>query len=286
MQRAQVLAQCEKIGHDKNRRGQHQGRVNAGRDEQRHDQEIQRTDHQVQPRAEHIVDFAHIVRRARHGIADRLQVMESHALAQQADIQLVAHFPFHGLRQKLRAKVAAKLQHPPQHLRARHPQRQPGKLFNLRRAGQDSVESLPDQERGDRRQGGISQRSANVDQPQYPVADGMREDPAHRSAAVALEAVFRVNSVWKPAFVEEAAIPLLSYPACCAHFSEIRPRSDSTFRISTSITSPTCIGHPWRNLAAVQQPILLDANIDKRAKVDHVAHSAFQAHPRGQVFHL
>ena len=66
---------------------------------------------------------------------------------------------------------------------------------------------------------------------------------------------------------------MFHYPS--GHCSDIRPRSSSTFKINTSITSPTCMG-AGRHLAAVQQPVLLDADIDKCAKVDHVAHGAFQ----------
>ena len=80
-------------------------------EQQGHNQKVERTHHQVNAWAEQKVDFAHIIGSARHGVAYRLDVVKSHALAQQANVNLIAGFAFHCLRQQLNAKVAGKLDH-------------------------------------------------------------------------------------------------------------------------------------------------------------------------------
>ena len=81
-------------------------------------------DHQVDARAEHQVDLAHVIRGARHGVAHRLQVVEGHALAEQGDVQLVADIALHALRHQLGAEVAPELQHAAHDLRAAEDERQ------------------------------------------------------------------------------------------------------------------------------------------------------------------
>ena len=59
-------------------------------DKDGHEDEDERPNHEVNARAEHEVDLAHIVRRARHDVAHALTTVEGEAFAQQAEVQLVA----------------------------------------------------------------------------------------------------------------------------------------------------------------------------------------------------
>ena len=91
-------------------------------EEQRHDQEDERADHQVDARAEHVIDFAHVIGGTCHGIADRLEIVEGHALAEQGNVQLIAHITFDALGHELGTEIAAQLQNPAEDLRSAHQQ--------------------------------------------------------------------------------------------------------------------------------------------------------------------
>ena len=90
----------------------------SGDDEERNHHEERGADHQVDARAEHQVDLAHVIGGARHRIAHGLQVVEGHALAQQRDVDLVADVAFEALGHQLRAEVAAELEHAADDLRS------------------------------------------------------------------------------------------------------------------------------------------------------------------------
>ena len=81
VQLMQKALQQNEVHHRKDQRHNDQRRVHDGRDKDRHDQERQRSDDEVDAGIEHQVDFAHVVGGACHRIADRLQVVEGHALA-------------------------------------------------------------------------------------------------------------------------------------------------------------------------------------------------------------
>ena len=80
------------------------------RNEKRHKNENERTHHEVDARAEHVIDLAHVVGGACHRVADGLQVVEGHAFGEQGKIQFIAYLQFHLLREQFRAKVASQLQ--------------------------------------------------------------------------------------------------------------------------------------------------------------------------------
>ena len=85
-ERTQVSAEGNKICNRKQERGEQQRPMVVRSDEQRHDQEDERADHQVDAWAEHIVDLAHVIGGAGHGITDGLETMEGHALGEQGYI--------------------------------------------------------------------------------------------------------------------------------------------------------------------------------------------------------
>ncbi len=142
-------------------------------EEERHDQEDERADHQVDARAEHVIDFAHIIGGARHGIADRLEVVEGHALAEQGNVQFIAHIAFDPLGQEFGSKVAAQLEDAAQDLRPAHQQRQRQQHFRFRRDLEHGIEGITGQHRDVGGEGGIADRADEHDQHQPPVAQGV-----------------------------------------------------------------------------------------------------------------
>ena len=64
-------------------------------------------DDQVDARVEHQVDLAHVVGGAGHGVADRLQAVEGHALAEQAGVELVADVALEPLARSARCRSCA-----------------------------------------------------------------------------------------------------------------------------------------------------------------------------------
>ncbi len=180
----QVLRHGQTVGNDVQRRDQDQRRVIGGGDDQRHDHEVGRADHQVQPGAEQVVDLAHVVRRPGHRVADRLQAVEGHALAQQAEVQLLADVALDALRRELGAEVAPELQHAAADLRAGDHQRQRADQAQVRRGAQHHVEGAPDHHRDDRRQRGVAQRADEQQDQQPPLPPHMGQHPAQRRAAI------------------------------------------------------------------------------------------------------
>ena len=154
----------------------------ARHDEERDDDEERGADHQVQARAEHEVDLAHVVGGARHRVADGLQVMEGHALAEQGDIELVADIALHALRHQLGAEVAAELQDAAHDLRAADDQRQRDQTAQHRVGLEHVVEGVADQHRDGGGQRGIADGAQHQHDQDRPVAHGVRPDPAHRTA--------------------------------------------------------------------------------------------------------
>ncbi len=146
-------------------------------DEERDDQEERCAHHQVYARAEHQVDFAHVVRGARHGVAHRLQVVEGHALAEQGDVELIADVAFDALRHQLRAEVAPELQHAAQDLRAAHDQRQRNEAADNRVGLQHVVEGAAHQHGDGGRQCRIADRAKNQHDQDRPISHGVRPDP-------------------------------------------------------------------------------------------------------------
>ena len=71
-----------------------------------------RADHQVQPGVEHQVDLAHIVGGTRHQVAGGVRVVERHAFAHQAGVDLVARVAFQALADDLAGEVANELKQP------------------------------------------------------------------------------------------------------------------------------------------------------------------------------
>ena len=70
----------------------------------RRDQREARVDDQVDARVHHRVELAHVVGGARHHVADPLAVVERLALAEQAQIQLVAGVALQSLCDELTAE--------------------------------------------------------------------------------------------------------------------------------------------------------------------------------------
>jgi hypothetical protein len=106
VQGPQVGAQGDEVGDGEQDRGQDERPVILRCEDDRHDEEDERADHQVDTGAEQVVHFANIVGGARHGIAHRLQTVEGHALAEQGQVQFVADVALDLLRHQLRAEVS------------------------------------------------------------------------------------------------------------------------------------------------------------------------------------
>ena len=81
--RLEISDKEEEIKEDVNGGNDDQRRVITPCNEQWHEQKDERTYHKVDARAEHVVDLAHVIGGACHRVADGLQVVEGHALAEQ-----------------------------------------------------------------------------------------------------------------------------------------------------------------------------------------------------------
>jgi hypothetical protein len=106
----QVLPKGNEVCEGKHRRCEKQRRVVAGHHKKGDDHEQRGADDEIQARAEHQVDLAHIIGGARHGIAHGLEIMEGHALAEERHVHLVANIAFHPLCDELGPEVASKLE--------------------------------------------------------------------------------------------------------------------------------------------------------------------------------
>ena len=82
----EIARQRNEIDDRENDRGDDQRDVITRREDQRHHDEHERANHQVDARAEHVVHLAHVVGGARHRVAHGLQVVEGHALAEQREV--------------------------------------------------------------------------------------------------------------------------------------------------------------------------------------------------------
>src|SRR5512143_3375217 len=87
-------------------------------EEEGHGHEEERADDQVEARAEHVIDLAHIVGGAGHCVTHRLEVMKGHALAKQGKVELVADIALEALGEQFRPEIAAKLEDAADDLRA------------------------------------------------------------------------------------------------------------------------------------------------------------------------
>ena len=182
--RLQVVDEREKVGNRKNNGNQPQVRVDARAGVERDDQEEERSDDEVQSRAEHEVHFAHVVGGARHRVAHRLEVVEGHALAEQGQVQFVADVALDALRHQFRAEVAPELQHAAYHLRNADGQRQRDQHIQARRDGQHVVESLSHVGGHDSRQRAVAIRADQHEDDDRPVARRVGNHPAHGAGAV------------------------------------------------------------------------------------------------------
>ncbi len=181
---AQIGSQGDEVGDSEQGRRQDQRGVILWREEEWHDQEDERADHQVQAGAEHKVHLAYIVGGACHRIAHRLEAVKGHAFAKQGDIQLVAHVALDLLRHQFRTEVAPQLQDGADDLRAAHDERQREQDFRIRRCLQHGVEGVAGQHRHVGGQRRITDGAHRHDDHQPPVAQGVRDHPAQRAAPV------------------------------------------------------------------------------------------------------
>ncbi len=74
------------------------------------EKKIQGTNDQVKARAEHVINFPDIVCGPRHQIANRLEIMEGHVLAEQVDIQFLPDHPLDLLGDDLKTIIPGELQ--------------------------------------------------------------------------------------------------------------------------------------------------------------------------------
>ncbi len=153
-------------------------------EEQRHKQEDERTNHQIETRAEHVIHFAHVIGGARHGIADRLEVVEGHALAKQGDVQLVAHIALDTLGHELGAKIPPQLENAAYYLRSAHEKGQREQNFRLRWKLEHGVYGIAGQHRDVGSQGGIADSADEHDQHQPPVTQGVRDHPTKMATPI------------------------------------------------------------------------------------------------------
>ncbi len=179
--RSQITPQGIEIADGKQGGREQQRGMIAGHDEERDDDEEGRADDQVNARAEHQVDLAHVVRSTRHGIANRLEVVEGHALAQQGDVELVADVALEALGRQLRAEVAAKLKHAAHDLGAAQDESQRNEGAQVTVGLEHVIKSIADQHGDEGRQGGVADGPEHQHDQDGPIAGGVRPDPAFRA---------------------------------------------------------------------------------------------------------
>jgi hypothetical protein len=177
-----------RIDHTNDREDQrrHQQAWVEERDEHDRDDALrQGVDQQVDARAEHGAELADVVGAAGHEVADPLPVVERLALAEQADVELVAGAAFHPPGQHLGAKPGKQVETATQ--QDDHEQRDNDSGEHLRRVGRlgaHGVEGAADQPRD----GGVERdhdHRAGQEAGEVPrVAQLVRQDPARRAPTV------------------------------------------------------------------------------------------------------
>ena len=80
-----------------------------GSEDQRHDEEVRRSDYKVEPGVKHEINLADVIRRPGHRVANRLDVMECHALAEQTDIKFIADVALETLSDEFGSEIPPKL---------------------------------------------------------------------------------------------------------------------------------------------------------------------------------
>ena len=105
-QPSRVIAQGDDEQDEEDRRHQQQSHIDSGDENERGDQSDERIGDEHQAGTEHQIEHAHVVGSASHDVADTLPAVERLALAQQADVQLIAAVAFHALGHELERRVA------------------------------------------------------------------------------------------------------------------------------------------------------------------------------------
>ena len=189
VQPQQIVAHGDHVGQQvKDGREQQLG-VDGGGHNEGHEQEIERADHQVDAGVEHQVHLAHVVGGPGHQVARGPQVVERHALADQAAVQLVAGITLQPLAQDLGAKVAGELQSTSQQLGAGDDQRGGAHLGQVRWRGRHGVKGPPDKYRHDSGQQGVAEGAKEHAQDIGLVAQDVGQDPTHRPPPVRFPAL-------------------------------------------------------------------------------------------------
>jgi hypothetical protein len=67
--------------------------------------EIQRTNHQVKSRAEHVIDLSYIIGGTRHQVSNGLEVVKGHAFPQKINKQFLPNELFNILGDDFKSKV-------------------------------------------------------------------------------------------------------------------------------------------------------------------------------------
>ena len=168
-------------------------------------------------RVDHGVELAHVVGGPRHDVADALAVVEGLALAQQADVELLARVPFQPLGQRLDGEGVDDVRHPADQYRKEDEQRvlEQGHRVRVR------LEHLVEGAAGHRRDRGEEQRSRHAGDQKADqvalVAQQVREDPAHRAGpvVVVLAGNAELTLGWQGLSGHECT--LLGLCCCCEH---------------------------------------------------------------------
>ncbi len=181
-----VAGQGHHVADDEEQRRGDQLRVVARGQQQRHDQEVGRADDEIDAGVQHQIHLAHVVGGAGHRVADGLQVVEGHALAQQAEIKLLPGVTFDALADDRAGEVAPQLQHRPRHLAGQDDHRRQSNAIQVGRVGQRRVEGHADEDGHGRGQRSVAKRADRHGQEEPAVAAEVRQHPTAGRAAVRL----------------------------------------------------------------------------------------------------
>ena len=140
--------------------------------------------------AEHQVEHAHVVGGAGHDVADPLPAVEGLALAQQADVQLVAGIPFHPLGCELNAEVPHQSRQALPDGRSQHARRQSQQRGRLPAGGGDQIERPADEDLNEAVKPVVQHGRQEHRQREEWVAQDVGDDPAHRPGAIVVVFVF------------------------------------------------------------------------------------------------
>ncbi len=177
-QHAHVVGQGDHVGDDEEQRRGDQLRVVARGQQQGHDHEVGRADDEIDARVQHQVHLTHVVGGAGHCVADRLQVVEGHALAQQAQVEFLPRVALHPFADDRTGEVAPQLQHRARHLTEQDAQGHQRDAIEVRRVGQRGVEGDADEDGHGRRQRRVAQCADKHGHEQPAVPAQMRQNPA------------------------------------------------------------------------------------------------------------